>query len=188
MPTIESASVAAQSQTNDDSPIEHLEPPAGTRSKSPKGLIFGFAATITIGLALASWYVGVRIVSAHEIPPSSRASALVVTNTAPAEIAAKSAAASPVQATAADEEAMGEAYWSNVPPPVDLFLQVASLGPKQDARFIRLLKARGFRAQVQTRDSDGTRILVGPFPNRGAMEDAQDDLQSAGVLAIEAGY
>lgn len=83
---------------------------------------------------------------------------------------------------------MAEAYWYMVPPPVDLYLQVAGLDPKQDARFVRSLKAKGFHAQVQTLNEDDERILIGPFSSHAAMERAQDKLHSAGVLAIEAAY
>jgi hypothetical protein len=39
------------------------------RPRLLKGLLIGFAATVTLGLALASWYVGVRIVDAKEALP-----------------------------------------------------------------------------------------------------------------------
>jgi hypothetical protein len=76
---------------------------SGGKSRSLKGLLFGFAGTVTIGLALASWYVGVRIVAANEIAPFG--------TPAPS----RAPGPSPVAA-----------------PPADLYLQVAGLGPKRD--------------------------------------------------------
>jgi cell division protein FtsN len=32
-------------------------------------LFFGFAVTVTLGLALGSWYVGLRIVAANQVAP-----------------------------------------------------------------------------------------------------------------------
>ena len=72
-------------------------------------------------------------------------------------------------------------------PPTSLYLQVAGLGPKQDAGFVRSLQTKGFRAQVQARD-ETARILIGPFSTHAEMEQAQRKLQSAGVLAVETAY
>jgi cell division protein FtsN len=38
-------------------------------SKPLRSLLWGFGATVTIGLTLATWYVGVRIVAADEVAP-----------------------------------------------------------------------------------------------------------------------
>jgi cell division septation protein DedD len=145
-------------------------------SRPLKGLLFSFAATVTVGLALASWYVGVRIVSADEVAPSNATSAPVIAVPVPPP------AAAPVSAA---ENSMAEAFWYTVPPTI-LYLQVAGLGPKQDANFVRSLQNKGFHAQVQAQDDD-SRILIGPFSTHAAMEQAQRKLQSAGVLAIESG-
>ena len=40
-------------------------------------------------------------------------------------------------------------------PPADLYLQVAGLGAKQDAGFVKSLAAKGFRAQLQARRQSG---------------------------------
>jgi cell division septation protein DedD len=146
-------------------------------SKPLKGFFFGFAATITIGLALASWYVGVRIVAADEIaPPANPVSAnRKVTPVAPPEAQAPPAAA---------EDSMAEAFWYTVPP-ANLYLQVAGLGPEEDADFVDSLKAKGFPAQVQAQGQSGRRILIGPFSTRSEMEQGQRRLQTEGVLAVE---
>jgi hypothetical protein len=138
-------------------------------SKPLKGLFLGFTATVTIGLGLASWYLGVRMVAADEVAPSSP------TKQAPplaAPIAAVPVAAAPIA----------------VIPPVNLYLQVAALGPKQDAGFVRSLRAKGFQGEVQTGDDGSARILIGPYSTRTAMEQARRKLQLTGVLAVETAY
>jgi cell division protein FtsN len=116
-------------------------------------------------------------VSANEVAPSNAtASAAVIAAPVP------SPAAVPASA---EETSMAEAFWYTVPPTV-LYLQVAALGPKEDASFVRSLQTKGFRAQIQERDDD-SRILIGPFSTRAAIKQAQRKLQSAGVLAIESG-
>jgi cell division septation protein DedD len=130
---------------------------------------------VTVGLALASWYVGARIVSANEVGPSNATTSRPVS-------AAPTAPPEATPASSADAS-IAEAFWYTVPPTI-LYLQVAGLGPKQDAGFVSSLKAKGFRAQVQARDDD-PRILIGPFSTHAEMEQAQRKLQSVGVLAIE---
>jgi hypothetical protein len=158
-----------------------IRPPAAQHASKPlKGLIFGFAATVTVGLALASWYVGVRIVAAGQ-PGSSNPAPVAATVTRPTTPSAPGAF--PVT-----QDPMAEAYRYSVPP-IALYLQIASLGPKQDASFLRLLQSKGFRAHIQsdagTKGADDARILVGPFSTHAEMEQAQRKLQSAGVVAIE---
>jgi hypothetical protein len=116
---------------------------SGGAPRRIKGLLFGLAS-VTVGLALGIWYVGVRIVSANEIAPSTHSRAL--------------------------------------------YLQVASLGPKPAEDSVRSLENEGFRAQVQARDADHARILIGPFSTHAEMEQAQRKLESTGVLAVETAY
>jgi SPOR domain len=160
------------SSQNEDSQRESLGRAANRPSKPLKGLLFGFAATVTVGLALASWYVGVRIVAADELGSSSTSPSQPVT-VVPAPPAV-------VPPPAAAPEAN-----RSIAPQTSLYLQVAGLGPKQDAGFLRSLHAKGFRAQVQ---QDNAFILIGPFGTQAEMEHAQRKLQSAGVLAVETSY
>jgi cell division septation protein DedD len=186
MPTTECATDIAlpnsQSEESQDAYVERASQETASQetasqetSRPLRGLLFGFAATVTVGLALASWYVGVRIVSADEVGPSNATTSRPVSAAPATPQAAKPATAS--------EASIAEAFWYTVPPTI-LYLQVAGLGPKQDAGFVRSLQAKGFRAQVQARDDD-PRILIGPFSTHAKMEQAQRKLQSAGVLAIE---
>jgi hypothetical protein len=148
-------------------------------SKPLRGLFFGFAATVTVGLALAIWYVGVRIVATNEVVPS--------TMTAKRSVNAFPAPTPAVAPPAVNEGSMAADYWYTVPP-ASRYLQVAGLGLTQDTDFASSLQAQGFRAQVQMRDGATTRILIGPFLTHAELEQGQRKLQSAGVLALETSY
>jgi cell division protein FtsN len=158
-----------ESPQSEDSQHESVARASNGPSKPLKGLLFGFAATVTVGLALASWYVGVRIVAADELGPSTT-SPIQPVNVAPAP------------ATVVPPPAAAKI---SITPPTSLYLQVAGLGPKQDAGFLRSLHTKGFRAQVQ---QDNAFILIGPFATHAEMEHAQRKLQSTGVLAVEMSY
>lgn len=158
----------------DDSHVDSLQPNDGA-SKPLRGLLFGFAATVTIGLALASWYVGLRIVADGQAGRSSIASRVP---------AAPTSVPVPAAAPADTEESMAEAFWYTLPPS-DLFLKVAGLGPRQDSNFVRSLLATGFRARLQAGQKDNAWILIGPFSTRAEMEEAQRKLRSVGILAVE---
>jgi hypothetical protein len=148
-------------------------------SKPLRSLLLGFAVTVTVGLALASWYVGVRIVNADEVAPGS-ATAAAPAPSAPVVI--------PSTPPAVSDDSLVEAYWSKVPP-ADLYLQVAGIGAKQDVGFVKSLAAKGFAAQLQGGDrADNGRILIGPFSTHAEMEQAQRKLQAAGVLAVESAH
>ena len=166
---------------------ENETPPPAGASKPLKGLIIGFAVTVSSGLALASWYVGARIVSADEAVPSSppihvQVSAPVqVQATAPPHIQVSAPAIVPAPPVPAP------AVVVPLPPPPELYLQVAGLGIKQDVGYVRSLRAKGFHAHIQDSDrADDGQILIGPFASNAEMKRAQRKLQSAGVLAVEA--
>src|ERR1700722_1285614 len=170
MPTTDYATgIASPDLRTDDSEMEAPPRPYAGAPKPLRGLLFGFTATVTIGLALASWYVGVRI----SLAPTPGSTSVPLP--------------SPPAASAA-EDSMAQAYWYKVPPP-SLYLQVGGLGPRQDAGFVQSLQAQGFRAQIQMSSKDANRrILIGPYSTRAALEQEQRKLQSAGVPAVETAY
>jgi hypothetical protein len=146
MPATDCATDIAPPPSQIDEQIESA-PASGGASKLLKGLLIGFAASVTIGLALATWYLGARIVAAN---------------------------ASAQLSTAAPLPSVGEFY-----------LQVGALGPERDDAFSNALQAKGFLAQIQTRDAGHNRILIGPFLTRSDLDQARQKLQSEGVLAVE---
>jgi len=133
-------------------------------SRALKGLLIGFAATVTVGLGLASWYVGARI----------EAAGAETTNRAPAVSKAEVSPSQPLTAVAAAPE---------------LYLSVAGLGVQKDSIFANKLEAEGYQARIQSgTDQEGDRILIGPFAGRTALEEAERKLAADGVLATEITY
>ena len=160
MPTSDCATDLASSDARiEDAPIEARPGTFDGASKRMRALFFGFAATMTLGLALGSWYVGLRIVAVNQAAPS-HASSAGRDNLAPAPAPAPSAG---------------------------LYLQLAGLGPTQDAGFVRSLEAQGLHARPSG-DQHNAHILIGPFSTHDEMELAQRMLQSAGVLTSEAAH
>jgi cell division septation protein DedD len=151
-------------------------------------MLVGFAATVTIGLALGSWYVGVRIVAANEGAPASRAV------NAPAKASASQAAPTlqpPALAGLSIQAPAGPSVPAPTPvtPPPGLYLEVAGLGPLQGASFVKGLAAEGYRTRMRSAtNQEDRRILIGPFEGRSALEKAERKLQSTGVLALEVTY
>lgn len=153
MSTSQCAPESGLSDSAEDLALPVVQSASTGASRLLKGLLIGFAVTVTIALGLASWYVGERIVAANEIVPSTKA---------------EPAAAVPAR---------------------ELYLQVASLGPQADSSFVKQMEARGYRARVQSGNhTQDTRILIGPFAERSSLEEAERNLQSAGVLAIETAH
>jgi hypothetical protein len=136
-------------------------------SKPLRGLLFGFASTVTIGLALASWYVGVRIVSANEVTPSNT-------------IFVPPAAAAPATPVTGDSIAQAHSI-----PPTQLYLEAAGLGPKPDVVFVKSLQAKGFQAKIETRGQTLANVLIGPFSSKAEREQGQRALESEGILTVE---
>lgn len=143
------------------------DPGAKLRSR----VFVGFGSSMALGLLLAGWYVGQRILVVEQTAPASTAIAAV--QQAPAVVLPP---AQPIKASA--------------PPRVpQTFLEVAGLSAKQDARFVRKLEARGLSALIDVDPQANTRrILIGPFTNREAVEAAQDKLDTLGILALERTY
>jgi cell division septation protein DedD len=158
-----------------DQPVDLVQGVATGASKLLKGLLIGFAATVTLALALASWYVGVRIVAANEAIPVS----------SPAPVAHP-----PVAMPAAQPDSTAENFWDRVAPPTPaLYLQVASLGAEKDSGCVKRLEEKGYRARIEVAaNQEHGRILIGPFSARSELEEAERDLRTAGVPATEAAH
>ncbi len=163
-----------------DPQADPVPSPSEGASKPLKSVLIGFAATVTIGLALASWYVGVRIVDAKEAVPVSTAINTVSTSQPAPALEPPAFAPAPLTQAAATVAP---------PPQPDLYLQVAGLGPRKDATFVKRLGAKGYRARIQspTNQAD-SQILIGPFAGPSSLEKAKRKLAAAGVLAIETAF
>lgn len=171
---------SAADQPDDDAHLDFPHDAPNRASKLLRGLLISFAATVTLGLALTTWYVATRMVA--ESSRNYRTSPPPDIHTAQ-----NSAEPTPAPPLSAAEASIAESYWYTVPRG-DVYLQVAGLGPKQDADFAQSLEAQGFRAQMQMRDGAVTRVLIGPFSTRAEMEKEKRKLLLAGVLAVETAY
>jgi len=155
-----------------DSQSEAIEKPHSQASKRLKGLLIGFAGTVTVGLALAIWYVDLRIVDASvAVPRKTMVSA-------PLAAAPKIApAALPSGATPMPTPEAGK---------TDLYLQLPALGRHETARYLKSLHAKGFHVQTQTEaETDSTNIVIGPFSSHSELERARRQLKSVGLLALQ---
>ena len=160
-------------------------------------IYMGFAGTMALGLSLAGWYVGGRILAAEQPSAGTLASAPAIAASqpsAPPVVTPKESSApvsnptlvQPIQAVDVHPEV---AEHPVAPPAPQLFLEVAGLGEKQDALYVKQLRAKGFSARVDAGDkADDRRILIGPFSDRQAAEKAQGKLQAQGILALERAY
>ena len=136
---------------------ERVESDPGARAR--KRLFVCFAGTMFLGFGLTGWYVQERLVSTE-------------TAVAP-EAAAVTTSAAPI------------APPSLVAVTPERYLQVTSLGPRQDARFLRRLSAEGFEARLSVDSGARPQILIGPFGAADALEHAQRKLSRDGILALE---
>jgi len=143
-------------------------------------VFFGFGSAMALGLSLAGWYVGGRILAAEQTPAVSTSTPVTVSS------AVSVPAPEPVQKTSPPPEPVPQVQ---APPAPQLFLEVAGLGVKQDALFMKKLRARGLPALIDSgTDHQARRILIGPFADRQAVDKAQRKLQAFGVLALERAY
>lgn len=188
-------------------PAEESDPSAKLRNQ-----VLGlFAATIALGLALASLYLGVRIFTARKAIPVSRP----VTTAAP--LAGISTAAQPRPQTAVEKPAAtpllrpapkqvkpatvavppaappAKRKDSNVPfvrheahvHPGERYLQIAAYGPRSLDAYLKTLEAQGLHPVVAPGPADNIyRILIGPYPNTEALKEAQAVVEATGIQPI----
>ena len=173
--------------------LSEPDPSAKLRTR----VYMGFAGTMALGLSLAGWYVGGRILAAEQSPPTTVAIPAVISPSQPPATPAmtpKDAAAPvsdstvihPVQTADLQPEVIEPPA---TPPAPQVFLEVAGLGAKEDALYVKKLRARGFSARIDVGDkADDRRILIGPFVDPQAVDKAQRKLQAQGILALERAY
>jgi hypothetical protein len=67
----------------------------------------------------------------------------------------------------------------------DRYLQVAAYGPRSLDAYLKTLEAQGLHPLVAPGPVDNIyRILIGPFPNTAALEDARHSIQASGIEPI----
>lgn len=177
MPATESP-IAATDPFAEAPPLRNVQQNEARASKPLKNLLVGFAATVTMGLSLAVWYLTGRMVQPGEGTPALPSRA-VVRSVGQAQAAVLPSAPNP------EQKSFPEAYWSAAPALKPLYLEVASLGPREDAKFVKALHAKGFQAEIRSSASGDSRLLVGPFFSAAELSRAKTKLESTGVLARE---
>jgi len=144
-----------------------------------RGVYVGFASLVTIGLALAGWYVGERILVAQapHTGPEPLAPAAAYPTPAPAS-PSTGASSSPLTAQALQPALL--------PLMAEYYLQVTALGTPQDLKFLQQLQSRGLKAHLETTPTDQTGlILIGPYDGEPALRRARARLAASGILANE---
>jgi cell division septation protein DedD len=165
--------MSSAAQLPDIAPFEGSPVP----ERKTRGVYVGFATLVTIGLALAGWYVGQRILVAQAPynPTKSFASAPVD----PMPAAALPAITAPPTAPSVDTA-------QPLLPLTEYYLQTTALGTAQDLKFLKQLQGRGFKAHLETTPTDQTGlILIGPYTDQPAVRRALARLADSGILASE---
>ena len=164
---------------------------ASASAKRRKQLHNGFAATVAIGLALASLYVGGRIVSARRAPRVASAVIRVAPLGQPA-VATKPSnepvapAPAAVSRAAKPKTSNASPSWNIVNPrPGEMYLQVAAIPARTIDPFLVQLEAKGFRPVIAPCPTDGLyRILLGPYSRPETRADTQTALAAAGFQSM----
>jgi cell division septation protein DedD len=178
-------------ETINDEIQPNSEAPADSAQKQTKRVFIGFAATVTIGLALAGWYVGGRILAAEKIHPVA-----VIVKAVEASPVSKAAAAVPViaepVASAPEQPKPVDAapVWNTVDPQSgELYLQLAAMGPNSTNDYLKMLQAKGIHPRIAPGPSENLhRIVIGPYSDQPALEKEQKDLEAAGVQSMARHY
>jgi len=182
-------------ETINDEIQPNPEIPADSATKQAKRVFIGFAATITIGLVIAGWYVGGRIFATEKVHAAAAIAKPVSSAPPQAPVSTKTVEAIPVaepvavppEASKTSEEATasnsGTTAWNTADPQSgDLYLQLATMGPNSTNEYLKLLDTKGIHPRIAPGPSDNLhRIVMGPYPDRAALEKEQQELEAAGV-------
>jgi cell division septation protein DedD len=161
-------------------------PPANTAQKQAKRVFIGIAATITVGLALAGWYLGGRIFASEKVH-----AAAITKPAAPAPVIAP-VIAQTIEATPVVEPVTvaPASAWDTVEPKSgELYLQLATMGPNSTNEYLKVLDANGIHSRVAPGPSENLhRLLIGPYPDKAALEKEQQELEAAGIQFMARRY
>ena len=162
-----------------------------------KRILKTFSTLLTVGLALAAWYIGARIVGTRKVQAYATAQAQVVKTptvsqnalTTPIVVTPPATTATPVEAPKVLAKPAKVAPREIDPQPGQTYLQLAAYGPRALAAYLATLQEQGFHPLVAPGPSpDVFRILIGPFPSTDALERARVIVQSVGIEPIVRTY
>ena len=171
--------------------------PADPAQKRAKRVFVGFAATVTVGLALAGWYLGARIFAVEKVHAAAIVKPVVATPV-PVPVTEISAADPLDEDQVQDEQPAAEPVavapvpprpaeappaWNTVDPQSgELYLQLAAMGPNSTNDYLKILDAKGIHPKVAPGPAENLRrILIGPYPDMATLEKEQQELQAAGI-------
>ncbi len=176
-------------ETINDEIQPNPETPADPAKMQAKRVFIGFAATITIGLTVTGWYVGGRIFAAEKVHAASIVQP-VSSAPAPAPMIAKLEPSTPAIAEPVAAVLVEAPAWNKVDPqPGDLYLQLATMGPNSTNDYLKTLDARGIHPRIAPGPSENLhRLVIGPYPDKAALEKEQQELEAAGIQFIAHRY
>lgn len=138
-----------------------------------KRILIGFGATTLIGLALAGWYVGGRILAIEKVHAAAASKPIIAVPVS----ASSSVDPKPVEAPPASDAVN--------PQPGEIYLQLAAMGPRTAKDYLKTLGSQGIHPRIAPSPATNVyRILIGPYPDKAALEKERHLLQSSGIEAI----
>jgi cell division septation protein DedD len=166
------------------------ETSANPAQKQTKRVFIGFAATISIGLAIAGWYVGGRIFAAERTHPVAVAKAVqsapVISEPVPVAAIAEPVA---IPLEKPKPPAAPPVRVSVDPRPGEVYLQLAAMGPRTTDDYIKSLEGKGIHTRIASGPAqDLYRILIGPYTDKAALEKEQQELRAAGIETLVRAY
>jgi cell division septation protein DedD len=169
------------------------ETPVDSAQKQAKRVFIGFAATVTVGLALAGWYVGGRIFAAEKAHPVAVVIAKPVPEAPPsasaptATVITEPVVIEPEKPKPATEAAP---IWNAIEPQSgELYLQLATMGPNSTNEYLKILDGKGIHPRIAPGPTETLhRLVIGPYPDKTALEKEQQELEAAGIQFIARRY
>ncbi len=187
-------------------PVQPPVAPKNSAAKLRKQVFLQGGLMLALGLLLAGWYVGYRVFAARAARPPVPVP-LVVPKEVAKEVAKKVVAPqqpAPPPPVATKPVELPTPVAPVVPiakpatihrqPPTkftrheaspragERYLQIAAFGPKALDGFLKTLEGQGLHPLVAPGPVDNIyRILVGPFPNSTALEEARSLIKASGI-------
>ena len=198
-------------ETTNDAIQPNPQTPADPAQKRAKRVFIGFAATVTVGLALAGWYLGARILAVEKVHAAAIVKPLVATPAPVPVPVTEIAAAEPLDEDQVQDEQPAAApvaaapvavapvppkpdeappAWNTVAPQSgELYLQLAAMGPNSTNDYLKILDAKGINPKVAPGPTGNLhRILIGPYPDTATLEKEQQELEGAGIQFMARRY
>jgi cell division septation protein DedD len=162
------------------------ETPGSPAHWQAKRVFIGFAITVVVGLAIAGWYVGGRILAAQKAHPIAMTKPALSAPKIAEPVVAAAPVAEPASASVEQPKPASADLaqtWNTVDPqPGELYLQLATMGPHSTNDYLKTLDTKGIHPRIAPGPSENLhRLVMGPYPDKAEREKEQLELQTAGV-------